>query len=89
MKAVSLSQQSRTPDEVPWPDPQLYVYLFPIEVLIELDEPVGDDFEGPDRISARFGLKKADLQSGFRRLEREQMTRILGAVNGAAPQPHE
>ena len=89
VKAVSLSQQPRTPDEVPWPDPQLYVYLFPIEVLIELDEPVGDDFEGPDRISARFGLKKADLQSGFRRLEREQMARILDAVNGAAPQPDE
>jgi hypothetical protein len=81
VKAVSLSQQPRTLDEFPWPDPHLYVYVFPIEVLVELDEPLGDDFDNPDRISARFHLKKAEVQAGFRRLEREQMTLLLDAVN--------
>lgn len=88
LKAVSLSQRPRTPDEVPWPDPHLYAYLFPIEVLMELDEPVGDDF-GHDRISARFRLKSSEVQAGFRRLEREQMTLILDAVDTAAPEPLE
>jgi hypothetical protein len=87
LRAVSLSQRPRIPDEVPWPDPQLYVYLFPIEVLVELDEPVGDDFGHPDRISARFRLKSSDVQAGFRRLDREQMTLVLDAVNTAAPEP--
>jgi hypothetical protein len=87
LKAVSLSQRPRTPDEVPWPDPHLYVYLFPIEVLVELDEPVGDDFAHPGRSSARFGLKSAEVQAGFRRLEREQMTKIVDAVNTATPEP--
>jgi hypothetical protein len=83
VKAVSLSQQPRTLDEIPWPDPHLYVYVFPIEVLIELDEPVGDDFGTPDRISSRFRLKNAEVQAGFRRLGREQMTLILDAVDTA------
>jgi hypothetical protein len=87
LKAVSLAQEPRTPDEFPWPDPQLYRYLFPIEVLVELDEPVGDDFDNPDRISTRFRLKNAEVQAGFRRLEREQMTLILDAVE--APEPPE
>src|SRR3990170_150666 len=60
VKALSLSQRPRTPDEVPWPDPLLYVYLFPIEVLVELDDPVGDDFDNPDHISTRFRLKNAE-----------------------------
>ena len=81
LKAVSLSQRPRMQDEVPWPDPQLYVYLFPIEVLVELDEPVGDDFSHSDHISARFRLKSSEVQAGFRRLEREQMTLILDAMN--------
>ncbi len=81
VKAVSLSQQPRTPEEFPWPDPHLYVYLFPIEVLVELDEPIGDDFDNPDRISTRFRLKNAEVQAGFRRLEREQATLILEAVD--------
>jgi hypothetical protein len=89
LKAVSLSQRPRTPDEVPWPDPHLYAYLFPIEVLVELDEPVGDDFSHPDGFSARFRLKSCEVQTGFRRLEREQMTWILDAVNAAAPEPLE
>ncbi|HEV7865465.1 MAG TPA: hypothetical protein VGR20_22400 [Acidimicrobiia bacterium] len=83
LKAVSLAQRPRTLDEFPWPDPELYVYLFPIEVLVELDEPVGDDFDQPDRISARFGLKNAEVQPGFRRLPREQMSLILEAVEKA------
>jgi hypothetical protein len=87
LKAVSLSQRPRTPDEVPWPDPHLYAYIFPIEVLVELDEPVGDDFGHSDRISARFRLKNAEVQAGFRRLEREQMTLILDAVDTAVPEP--
>jgi hypothetical protein len=86
LKAVSLSQRPRTPDEVPWPDPHLYAYLFPIEVLVELDDPVGDDFGHPDRISARFRLKSSEVQAGFRRLEREQMTLILDAVDTATPE---
>ena len=81
LKAVSLAQQPRTPEEFPWPDPELYSYLFPIEVLLELDEPVGDDFSNPDRISARFRLKNAEIQAGFRRLDREQMALILDAVD--------
>ena len=80
VKAVSLAQQPRTLDEFPWPDPHLYVYLFPIEVLVELDEPIGDDFDTPDRISTRFRLKNAEVHPGFRRLAREQMTLILDAV---------
>jgi hypothetical protein len=87
LKAVSLSQRPRTPDEVPWPDPHLYAYLFPIEVLVELDEPVGDDFDNPDRISTRFRLKNAEVQAGFRRLDHERMTLILNAVDTAAPEP--
>jgi hypothetical protein len=81
LKAVSLAQRPRTPEEFPWPDPDLYVYLFPIEVLVELDEPVGDDFDNPDRISTRFHLKSVEVRGGFRRLEREQMTLILDAVD--------
>jgi hypothetical protein len=81
VKAVSLAQRPRTLEEFPWPDPELYVYLFPIEVLVELDEPVGDDFDNPDRVSTRFRLKNAEVQAGFRRLEREQMTLILDAVD--------
>ncbi|HEV7687730.1 MAG TPA: hypothetical protein VGQ80_14240 [Acidimicrobiia bacterium] len=84
LKAVSLSQRPRDPGEFPWADPELFVYLFPIEVLVELDEPIGDDFDQPDRISARFHLKNADAQAGFRRLEREQMILILDAVAAAA-----
>jgi hypothetical protein len=84
LKAVSLSQRPRDPGEFPWADPDLFVYLFPIEVLVELEEPVGDDFGQPDRISARFHLKNAEAQAGFRRLEREQMTLILDAVATAA-----
>jgi hypothetical protein len=84
VKAVSLAQRPRTPDEFPWPEPDQYVYLFPIEVLIELDEPVGDDFDNPDRISTRFRLKNAEVQPGFRRLEREQMSLILDAVDKPA-----
>ena len=80
LKAVSLSQRPRTPEEFPWPDPHLYTYLFPIEVLVELDEPVGDDFDQPDRISARLRLQNSQVQDGFRRLEREQMASILDAV---------
>ena len=88
VKAVSLAQRPRTPDEFPWPDPHLYVYLFPIEVLVELDEPLGDDFDNPDRISTRFRLKNAEVQAGFRRLGREQMTLILDAVDtGGAGTP--
>jgi hypothetical protein len=83
LKAVSLSQRPRNPGEFPWADPDRYVYLFPIEVLVELDEPVGDDFDQPDRISARFRLKNAEVQPGFRRLQREQMTLILDAVEKA------
>ncbi len=89
VKAVSLAQRPRTLDEYPWPDPHLYVHLFPIEVLVELDEPVADDFDNPDRISARLHLKTVEVQAGFRRLEREQMTLILDAVNIAAPEPLE
>jgi hypothetical protein len=89
VKAVSLSQRPRTPDEFPWPDPHLYVYLFPIEVLVELDEPVADDFGYPDGISARFRLKNSEVQAGFRRLEREQMTLILDAMDTAAPEPRQ
>ena len=85
VKAVSLAQQPRTTDGIPWPDPDLYLYVFPIEVLIELDEPVGDDFDTPDRISTRFRLKNAEVQPGFRRLGREQMTLILDAVDRPAP----
>ena len=81
LKAVSLSQRPRTPEEFPWPDPELYTYLFPIEVLLELDEPVGDDFGHADRISARFRLKNAEVQPGFRRLDRERMALILDAVD--------
>lgn len=80
LKAVSLAQRPRDPGDFPWADPELFVYLFPIEVLVELDEPVDDDFDQPDRISARFHLKNSDAQAGFRRLEREQMTLILDAV---------
>ena len=87
LKAVSLSQRPRASDEFPWPDPHLYLYLFPIEVLIELDEPVGDDFGHPDRISARFRLKNAEIQAGFRRLDREQMALILDAVDTPPPEP--
>jgi hypothetical protein len=82
-KAVSLSQRPRTLDQFPWPDPELYVYLFPIEVLVELDEPLGDDFGRADRISARFRLQNSQVQTGFRRLEREQMSLILGALEPA------
>ena len=81
VKAVSLAQQPRDPEEFPWPDPDRYVYLFPIEVLVELDEPIGDDFDNPDRISSRFRLKNAEVQPGFRRLERDKMTLILDAVD--------
>jgi hypothetical protein len=81
LRAVSLSQRPRTPDEVPWPDPHLYVYLFPIEVLVELHEPVGDDFDHADRISTSFRLRSSEVQAGFRRLQREQMTLILDAVD--------
>ena len=81
LKAVSLSQRPRAEDEVPWPDREQYVYLFPIEVLVELDEPVEDDFSHPDRISARFRLKSSEVQAGFRRLEREQMILILDALD--------
>jgi hypothetical protein len=84
---VSLSQRPRTPEAFPWPDPELYAYLFPIEVLLELDEPVGDDFSHPDRISARFRLKNAEVQAGFRRLDRERMALILEAVDTPAPEP--
>ena len=84
LKAVSLAQRPRDPGEFPWADPGLFVYLFPIEVLVELDEPVGDDFDQPDRISTRFHLKNADAQAGFRRLEREQMALLLDAVGTAA-----
>jgi hypothetical protein len=83
LKAVSLAQRPRDPGEFPWADPELFVYLFPIEVLVELEEPIEDDFDQPERISARFHLKNADAQAGFRRLDREQMTLILDAV--AAP----
>lgn len=80
LKAVSLAQRPRTPDAFPWPDPDSYVYLFPIEVLVELDDPLGDDFSHADRISARLRLQNSQIQPGFRRLQREQMTSILGAV---------
>ena len=81
VKAVSLAQLPRSPEEFPWPDPDSYVYLFPIEVLVELDEPVGDDFDNPERISTRFRLRNAEVHAGFRRLDREQMTLILDAVD--------
>jgi hypothetical protein len=80
LKAVSLAQRPRTPDDFPWADPDTYVYLFPIEVLVELDEPIEDDFDQPDRISARLRLQNSQAQPGFRRLDREQMTAILAAV---------
>ena len=89
VKAVSLAQRPRTLDAFPWPDPHLYVHLFPIEVLVELDEPVGDDFDNPDRISARFHLTNAEVQPGFRRLQREQMTLVLDAVTTMGPEPLE
>jgi hypothetical protein len=76
------SAREATLAEVPWPDPGRYSYIFDIDVVGELPEPVADRFK--EYRSIRFGLRSHELQSGFIRIDVATAARLDDAVAGIA-----
>ena len=82
----------RSTSEVPWPEPERYGFTFPIEVVSELQDPFGDDFDegkGGNRTSKRLGLKGWQLQSGFAALDETQGHRCAEVFGEPADRPSE
>lgn len=63
---------------IPWPDPKDYAGSFPIRVVEELAEPVGDRFE--DQVSVHFGIENIALIHGFRELTDPEVVKKIKAI---------
>jgi hypothetical protein len=83
-EAKSAARQPRI-DEVPWPDPARYSYIFDIDVLAELRNPIADRFK--EHRSVRFGIRTHELQSGFISISADVAAALEDAVGGRMPSP--
>lgn len=75
----------RSRAEAPWPHPEDYAGIFPIEVIVELGTPVPDRFPGPERVGVRFGIQNMALIHGFRAVTPEVAARLIAALGGRPP----
>jgi hypothetical protein len=77
-RATADSYEPTSVSEVPWPEPERYGWLMPIEVVAEMGVPIVDEFlpSGNGRVSRRFGLEMWRLRGGFEEVTREQGDRL-------------
>jgi hypothetical protein len=67
---VKVVEAARPATSVPWPDPDSYTYVIPVELEEELTEPIPDSHPGNGK-GIRFRIENTDLQKSLRPLSSE------------------
>jgi hypothetical protein len=69
---------------IPWPEPERFGGVIPIQLVAELQPPAGDDFGEPGRVGAKFGFNNTVLQHSFEEVSQEVAKRIANVFPALA-----